>query len=116
MDNCPTASGLMLGAGRYAVITVNDTGAGVPEQARMKIFEPFFTTKKGTTRRRAGLGLAIVYRVARDHYGAIDVESAPGKDTSFGSIFRREITAPRSMRSNAWSFKLRLPHRPPAGR
>jgi nitrogen-specific signal transduction histidine kinase/ActR/RegA family two-component response regulator len=83
MDNCSTASGLMLGAGRYVVITVNDTGAGVPEQLRTKIFEPFFTTKKGATRRRAGLGLAIVYRVARDHYGAIDVESGPGKETSF---------------------------------
>jgi two-component system, cell cycle sensor histidine kinase and response regulator CckA len=82
-DNRSTASGLVLGAGRYAVITVNDTGAGVPEQVRAKIFEPFFTTKKGAVRRRAGLGLAIVYRVARDHYGAVDVESGPGRETSF---------------------------------
>lgn len=83
MDNCSTASGLALTAGRYALITVNDTGTGVPDQVRTKIFEPFVTTKKGATRRRAGLGLAIVYMVAHNHYGAVDFESTTGKETSF---------------------------------
>lgn len=70
--------------GHFVRIYVNDTGEGMDEQVRRKAFEPFFTTKevgKGT-----GLGLSISYGIIRQHGGAITVESAPGKGTSF-SIF-----------------------------
>lgn len=63
------------------VLTLTDTGPGVPPEIKDKIFEPFFTTKppgKGT-----GLGLSIVYGVLQRHGGSIEVESAPGGGTTF---------------------------------
>lgn len=64
------------------VLSVADTGCGIPREQLKDIFEPFFTTKeagKGT-----GLGLAIVFGIARSHGGFVDVSSEPG----VGSIFR----------------------------
>jgi signal transduction histidine kinase len=63
------------------VITVSDTGPGIPEHIQPTIFEPFFTTKpegKGT-----GLGLSTVLMVVERHKGAIDFTSAPGVGTTF---------------------------------
>jgi signal transduction histidine kinase len=61
------------------VITVSDSGRGIPQESIEKIFEPFFTTKdKGT-----GLGLAIVYNIIKKHNGDITVLSEEGKGTTF---------------------------------
>ena len=61
------------------VITVSDSGSGVPQESIEKIFEPFYTTKdKGT-----GLGLAIVYNIIKKHNGDITIESEAGKGTTF---------------------------------
>ncbi len=60
-------------------VRVADSGAGIAPEHRRKLFSPFFTTKRDGT----GLGLAITYRIIENHRGTIDVESEPGKGTTF---------------------------------
>jgi len=56
-----------------------DTGTGIPAEALDSIYEPFFTTKEGGT----GLGLAITRKIIEGHRGRIEVESEPGRGTTF---------------------------------
>jgi PAS domain S-box-containing protein len=62
-----------------AYVGITDTGSGIPEEKLNQLFQPFFTTKK----KGSGLGLMIVQRIIREHAGRIDVESKPGKGTTF---------------------------------
>jgi two-component system NtrC family sensor kinase len=72
------------------VVSVTDTGCGIPAENQSRIYEPFFTTKpqgKGI-----GLGLSVVYGIVNRHHGRIELESRPGSTT----------------------FTVHLPARPPA--
>jgi len=68
-------------AGRYILLTVSDTGVGIPPELRETIFEPFFSTRDSGT--AAGLGLTIVHDVVQRHNGMINVYSEPGMGTIF---------------------------------
>jgi signal transduction histidine kinase len=71
----------------FAVLSIRDTGSGIPDHVRQRIFEPFFTTKpagQGT-----GLGLAMVYGFIQQSGGKIEVESVEGSGTCFRLLLPR---------------------------
>jgi len=71
--------------GTYVVLTVKDTGKGIPEEELQRIFDPFFTTRDvgdGT-----GMGLSVLHGIVVAHDGVVDVKSEPGKGTVFNVFF-----------------------------
>jgi len=63
----------------YVYVEVDDTGCGIPDELIEQLFDPFFSTK--FTGR--GMGLALVLGIAREHNGAVTVESTPGRGSTF---------------------------------
>lgn len=70
---------ISLQPGDYIHISIKDSGIGIPHEILARIFDPFFTTKQ----KGSGLGLATSYSIVKKHDGHIDVESMPGKGTTF---------------------------------
>ncbi|HWD90757.1 MAG TPA: ATP-binding protein [Verrucomicrobiae bacterium] len=69
---------------RYVAVEISDDGMGMNEETRKRCLEPFFSTKG---KRGTGLGLAMVYGVMKRHEGTIEIQSEPGKGTTFRLLF-----------------------------
>lgn len=78
--------------GRYAVVQVADTGAGIAPEVLARMFEPFYTTRPAG--RGSGLGLAIARAVVAAHRGAIDVRTRLGAGTTFSVFLPTLVAAP----------------------
>jgi signal transduction histidine kinase/ActR/RegA family two-component response regulator len=87
--------------GDYVLLSVADTGVGIPAEIKDKIFEPFFTTKEGEG--NSGLGLATIYGIVQQNGGNVRVESEAGKGTTF------RVYLPVTMEEALPSIKLHTP-------
>jgi signal transduction histidine kinase len=76
------------------LVTVEDTGVGMPPDVRRRCLEPFFTTKGD---RGTGLGLAMTYGIIQRHRGTIDIETQPGEGTTFRIRFPASDDRPVSV-------------------
>ena len=81
--------------GPYVCLSVTDTGIGMDEETVGQLFKPFFTTKDPG--QGSGLGLASAYRIMKNHQGAIQVKSKPGKGSTFTLFFPASSARPLDM-------------------
>ncbi len=88
--------------GHFVVLSVRDTGTGIPPEIRDRIFDPFFSTKaadKGT-----GLGLSTVMGIVKGHDGFLEVSSAPGQGTTFTAFLPAEAAAAEAAPETKWKL------------
>jgi PAS domain S-box-containing protein len=106
IDAMPDGGRLTVGAkwtstassSRELVISIADTGFGIDDKDLSRIFQPFFTAKK---KRGMGLGLTICERIIKNHGGRIEVESQPGRGTTFKVYLPIERLPPEQSRQNS---------------
>ena len=93
------AGGELVPPGRYASLTVTDTGEGISPEILPRIFEPFFTTRRRSG--GTGLGLSTVHGIVRQSGGYMDVRSVVGQGTVFEILLPRHEASPWSAPSSA---------------
>ncbi|MCC7308038.1 MAG: response regulator [Acidobacteria bacterium] len=81
------------------VVSISDTGAGIAREDLNRIFDPFFTTKP--VGEGSGLGLSIAFGIVERHNGRIEVQSEPGKGTTFNVILPQQMDAAAETRAAA---------------
>jgi signal transduction histidine kinase/HAMP domain-containing protein len=94
------------GPAEFVCLEVADTGVGMDEATRRRCLEPFFTTKG---ERGTGMGLAMVYGMARRHGAELEIDSVPGKGTTVRIVYPG---APRAADETGRQLALGLPVRP----
>ena len=72
-----------------AVVSVEDTGRGIPAEEQQRIFDRYWQSRRGASRRGSGLGLAIAKGIVEAHGGTLGVESEPGRGSTFTVRFPR---------------------------
>lgn len=74
-------------ASQFVELAVTDSGPGIPPEIRDRLFEPFFTTKRGGAKAGTGLGLSLVYSIAKQEQLGLNIESEPGNGAAFTIYF-----------------------------
>ena len=85
---------------QHVIVTVSDTGPGVPDALRLKVFEPFFTTKESGE--GTGLGLSISYGIIKEHRGTIEVQTAQEGGALFRVAFPAMKRETNDGKSTSW--------------
>ncbi|MDK9707131.1 MAG: response regulator [Desulforhopalus sp.] len=73
--------------GKFVLLTISDTGSGIPEKYLERIFDPYFTTKEFG--KGSGMGLAVAHGIVKSHDGMIRVTNKPGEGAAFSLFFPR---------------------------
>jgi PAS domain S-box-containing protein len=82
--------------GDYAILTVDDNGCGIAEEAADRIFDPFFSTKRTASQTGSGLGLSVMLGIVKDHDGYVHLASEPGEGSQF-HMFLPSVEAPEAV-------------------
>ena len=96
-------------SGRYLMISVRDSGSGIPAENMLRIFDPFFTTKE--VGRGSGLGLSVLHGIVHSANGHIEVLTAPGQGSEFRVYLPMHqgeaASAPSELKADARSSRIR---------